>query len=329
MEDSDCFSEKNDTNIMSNNSQMANQDNESLCHNSQNSDLKLSDNIVIPNNNQVESENMSSEKSVEAEMEKLCDSIDNELDNNVNTSNAEMCEDLQGILESDEHSATNTNSDFESAAKIAEVSDPEAMEVDEEPLEKNIPEPCPSEESRNEKNVEQGTEPILRNDETQIENNETSVRPLPSSNENIEKEVVTSLTQETEHVNIDLEQSYEKNDGKDTAIESNKNVNDDNPLGDNLDNVMDNNLNKQNEASDQSNVEKNMNIDLNSGGAALATGDLTSSDNKQDEVNKNIADNSSVGAVISLDATQSENQEGADAELCIIPDTHREISQVC
>lgn len=332
--DSNCFSEKTETNIMSNNGktdQTANKDNESLYHHCQNSELKQSDN-VIPNNNQVESENMSSEMSVEAEMEKMCDSLTNELDNNVNTNDEKMCEDLQGILESDEHSATNTNSDFESAAKIPEVSNlPEPMEVDEEPPQKNISEPCPNEESQNQKNVDQCTEPILRNDEKQIENKETNVMPLASNNENIEKEISTSLTQETEHVNmIDLEQNYEKNEGKDTSIESNKSVNENNPLGDNLDNVMDNNLNKENEVSEKSNVEKNLNIGLNSEGIALATGDLTSSNNgKNDELNKNMADNSSVGTDLNLDPIQSENQEGADAELCIIPDTHREISQVC
>lgn len=58
--------------------------------------------------------------------------------------------------------------------------------------------------------------------------------------------------------------------------------------------------------------------------------------NGKDDENTN-KDDSSVEVVnevgtsveVTVDAIQTENQEGADAEICIIPDTQREISQVC
>lgn len=323
---------------------------------------QLDESAVVLNANKIRTEELSKGNSVESEMEKLHDCLSNDVDNlhtNVAGSHTEgkMSEDLQNILGSNESQTLDNTEKTESIAiENADVvvatslhttvepqevptNEPEPTEQDEpfeDPINQNLlenstSEPNTQKDSQSPKNNDDCNE----NDELRSDTSENKEKNLSLNEENVilEKENIspshTPLTQETELVNIPCSgENSCKNVEVETVFENTEDVIGSNPLGE-TENLSESVIEF---GEKESNNTKNMNkshtepIDTS---MPETTTDFLSTGSKEDDSNKSVADAGSVLSEVTLDSLPSENQEGADAELCIIPDTEREISQVC
>lgn len=290
-----------------------------------NSAKQPDENTAVSSKNPTGTEAMCVDDSVESEMEKMHDSSDSDMNNSVNLNN--KSNDKGNI-------ASEMDMSFEDLSKFPEVvNNPnetqEQVQVDDNNRTNHEPFSGSDQKSQN---VFQPTEADSRPATEQAQSSEIDLRCSEDYNEEFfEKPQQNKSTKETEHINLPtVGQTTEKN-AKGEAMKSSSDVPESNPLGENTESDITGEPSQMNESyqddkdSESSSHPGTKSIEaLFSSQSSLSLGDFMSTDNsnKEDDLNKTSASD------ITMDSVTTDSQEGEDAELCIIPDTQREISQV-